>query len=142
MNICQRAATLDDLDWLDRFYESIMRPYVELTHQWDSTKFRSHFDPKIIKVIQADGIDIGMLKVEERDNYIYLGDIQIDRAYQNQGIATKIIEALIRSATIANKPIRLRVLKGNPAKALYLRLGFQTIETLDNCYILERKSPT
>jgi GNAT superfamily N-acetyltransferase len=142
MNISQRAATFDDLDRLDRFYESIMRPYVELTHQWDRTKFRSHFDTKIIKVIQADGIDIGMLKVEERDDYIYLGDIQLDRAYQNQGIGTKIIETVIRSATIASKPIRLRVLKGNPAKALYLRLGFQAIETLENCYILERKSPT
>ncbi len=140
MNISQRDATLDDIEWLDLFYESIMRPYVELTHEWDSTKFREHFDPKIVKVIQADGIDIGMLKVEERDEYIYLGDLQIDKAYQNKGIGTKLIEALIQSATIANKPIRLRVLKGNPAKGLYLRLGFQKVATLDRCYILERKS--
>jgi ribosomal protein S18 acetylase RimI-like enzyme len=140
MNISQRDATLDDIEWLDLFYESMMRPYVELTHEWDHTKFREHFDPKIIKVIQADGIDIGMLKVEERDDYIYLGDIQIDRAYQNKGIGTKLIETVIKLSTIANKSIRLRVLKGNPAKGLYLRLGFQAIETLDRCYILERKS--
>jgi 2-amino-4-hydroxy-6-hydroxymethyldihydropteridine diphosphokinase len=140
MNISQRNATLDDLEWLDLFYESIMRPYVELTHEWDSTKFREHFDPKTIEVIQADGIDIGMLKVEERDDCIYLGDLQIDRAYQNQGIGTNLIKTVIRSANIANKPIRLRVLKGNPAKELYLRLGFQEVQTLDRAYILERKS--
>ena len=137
MNISQRAATFDDLEWLEPFYESIMRPYVELTHQWDSTKFREHFDPKIIEVIQADGIDIGMLKVEAREDYIYLGDIQIDRAYQNQGIGTKLIATVIRSASIANKPIRLRVLKGNPAKNLYLRFGFQEIQILDNADILQ-----
>ncbi len=137
MNISQRDATLDDIDRLDLFYESMMRPYVELTHQWDNTKFREHFDPKIIKVIQADGVDIGMLKVEERDDCIYLGDIQIDRAYQNRGIGTRLIETVIRSASITNKPVRLRVLKGNPAKNLYLRLGFQEIQTLDNAYILE-----
>jgi 2-amino-4-hydroxy-6-hydroxymethyldihydropteridine diphosphokinase len=140
MNISQRAATLDDLEWLELFYELMMRPYVELTHEWDSTKFREYFDPKTIEVIQADGIDIGMLKVEERDEYIYLGDLQIDRAYQNRGIGTKLIQTVIRSANIVNKPIRLRVLKGNPAKELYLRLGFQVIQALDNAYILERKS--
>jgi GNAT superfamily N-acetyltransferase len=137
MNISQRAATLDDLEWLDVFYESMMRPYVELTHEWDSSKFREYFDTETIEVIQADGIDIGMLKVEERDDCIYLGDLQIDRAYQNKGIGTKLIETVIRSASIANKPVRLRVLKGNPAKNLYLRLGFQAIQTLDNAYILE-----
>jgi ribosomal protein S18 acetylase RimI-like enzyme len=137
MNISQRAATLDDLEWLDLFYESMIRPYVELTHEWDSTKFREYFDPNIIEVIQVDGIDIGMLKVEERDDYIYLGDIHIDRAYQNKGIGTSLIKIVIESASITNKPIRLRVLKGNPAKNLYLRLGFQQIKTLDNSYMLE-----
>jgi 2-amino-4-hydroxy-6-hydroxymethyldihydropteridine diphosphokinase len=139
MNISRRNATLEDIEWLDSFYESVIRPYVELTHEWDSNKFREHFDPKTIEVIQADGIDIGMLKVEERDDCIYLGDLQIDRQYQNQGIGTNLIKTVIRSANIANKPIRLRVLKGNPAKELYLRLGFREIQALDNACILERK---
>ncbi|MFM2304054.1 MAG: hypothetical protein RLZZ135_1464, partial [Cyanobacteriota bacterium] len=63
MEISQRAASLNDIEWLESFYESIMRPYVELTHEWDSTKFREYFNPKIITVIQVNGIDIGMLKV-------------------------------------------------------------------------------
>ena len=138
MKISQRAASLEDLEWLELFYESIMRPYVELTHQWDCTKFREHFDPKIIKVIQADGIDIGMLKVEERDDCIYLGDIQIDIGYRRKGIGTQLIETVIGSGNLANKSVRLRVLKGNPAKELYLRLGFKEIQTLNNAYILER----
>jgi ribosomal protein S18 acetylase RimI-like enzyme len=112
--------------------------YVELKWEWDDSKFREFFDPNITKVIQADGIDIGMLRVEEREDCIYLGDIQIDSAYRGQGIGTQLIETVIRSANIANKPVRLRVLKGNPAKELYLRLGFQEVETLDNCCILER----
>jgi GNAT superfamily N-acetyltransferase len=62
-----------------------------------------------------------MLKVEEREHCIYLGDIQIHEAYRSQGIGTSLIKSVIQSAAIANKPIRLRVLKGNPAKKLYLR---------------------
>lgn len=127
MEISQRTASLNDIEWLESFYESIMRPYVELTHEWDSTKFREYFNPKIITVIQVDGIDVGMLKVEEREDCFYLGDIQIDRAYRNQGIGTQLIQSVIRSANLANKPIRLRVLKGNPAKNLYHRLEFKEI---------------
>jgi hypothetical protein len=44
-----------------------MRPYFELTNKWDSTKFQEYFNPELTKIIQADGVDIGMLKVEERE---------------------------------------------------------------------------
>jgi GNAT superfamily N-acetyltransferase len=139
MKISLRAATIEDIEWLEPFYESIMRPYyIELKWEWDSTKFREFFDPNITKVIQADGIDIGMLRVEEREDCIYLGDIQLDSAYRGRGIGTQLIKTVIRSAIIANKPVRLRVLKGNPAKDLYLRLGFREIQILDNCFIMER----
>ena len=139
MKISQRAAIWEDIEWLDPFYESIMRPYyVELNLTWDNTKFREYFKPQCTKIIQADGRDIGLLQVQERLDCIYLCDIQLDREYRNQGIGTSLIESVIRSAIIANKPVRLRVLRGNPAKKLYIRLGFKEIETFDDCDILER----
>ena len=139
MKISQRAALLEDLEWLEPFYESIMKPYyVELKLEWDRTKFRESFDLRITKIIQADGIDIGMLKVEEREDCIYLCDIQIDSGYRGKGIGTKLVETVIRAGNLAGKPIRLRVLKGNLAKELYLRLGFKEIQILDNCYMMER----
>jgi GNAT superfamily N-acetyltransferase len=139
MKISQREASWDDLEWLEPFYESIMRPYFELTNKWDSTKFRECFNPELTKIIQADGVDIGMLKVEERENYIYLGDIQIQETYRNKGIGTNLIKTVIQSAAIAHKPVRLRVLKGNPAKELYLQLGFEEVEIFYDCYILEKR---
>ncbi|WP_310481007.1 hypothetical protein [Chamaesiphon sp. VAR_48_metabat_403] len=57
MKISQRDALAADLEWLEPFYESIMRPYyVELNCEWDDTKFREYFDPDKTKIIQADGI--------------------------------------------------------------------------------------
>jgi GNAT superfamily N-acetyltransferase len=138
MHISQRAAQWADLEWLEPFYESAMRPYVELTHEWDRTKFRESFDPNMTKIIQADGIDIGMMKVESRADCIYLGDLQIESEYRNRGIGTQLIKEAISSAIVASKPIRLRVLKGNPAQKLYLSLGFTVIQELDNCYMMER----
>jgi GNAT superfamily N-acetyltransferase len=139
MKISQRAATLADVEWLEPFYESVMRPYyVELNLTWDSTKFREYFDPRSTKIIQFDGIEIGMLQVEERADCIYLGDVQIQHEYRNRGIGTSLIRSVIRSASIANKPVRLRVLRGNPAKNLYLRLGFREVEIFDDGDLLER----
>jgi ribosomal protein S18 acetylase RimI-like enzyme len=116
-----------------------MKPYyIGLKCEWDSSEFRESFDPKITKIIQADGVDTGMLKVEERADCMYLGDIQIDSAYRNKGIGSQLIETVIRSANLVDKPVRLRVLKGNSAKDFYLGLGFKEIQTLDNAYMMER----
>jgi hypothetical protein len=36
VKISQRAASLEDIEWLEPFYESIMQPYyVELKLEWD-----------------------------------------------------------------------------------------------------------
>ncbi len=139
MKISQRAAVAADIEWLDAFYESIMRPYyVALNCEWDDTKFREYFDPDKTKIIQVDGIDIGMLKVEERSDCIYLSDIQIESKYRNKGIGTHLIKTVIESANLVNKPVRLRVLKGNSARNLYLQLGFREIQILDDAYMMER----
>ena len=139
MKISQKAATWADVEWLEPFYESVMRPrYVELNLAWDSTKFREYFNPQTTKIIQSDDIEIGMIRVEERADCIYLADIQIQHEYRNRGIGTSLIETVIRAASVANKPVRLRVLRGNPAKNLYLRLGFREVEIFDDCDILER----
>jgi GNAT superfamily N-acetyltransferase len=139
MEISQRAALAGDIEWLEPFYESIMRPYyVALNCEWDDTKFREYFNPDLTKIIQADGIDIGMIKVEERLDCVYLGDIQIASAYRNKGIGTHLIKTVIKSANLVNKPVRLRVLNGNPAQNLYLRLGFREIEVVDNAWMMER----
>ena len=139
MEISQRDALCIDIEWLEAFYELIMRPYyVELNIEWDDTKFREYFDPNLTKIIQAEGIDIGMLKVEERSDCIYLCDLQIASVYRNKGIGTHLIKTVIQSADLVNKPVRLRVLKGNPARNLYLRLGFRATHFLDNAWMMER----
>jgi hypothetical protein len=54
------------------------------------------------------------------------------------GIGMHLIKTVIISANLVNKPVRLRVLKGNPARNLYLRLGFIEIQLVDNAWMMER----
>ena len=137
VQITLRPSHPDDLEWLDPLYESMMRPYVELTHPWDEHKFRDTFSTRNSSIIRLNGEDIGLLKVEPREDCICLGDIQIHPAHQGKGIGSSLIEELKTRSDREGLPIRLRVLKGNPARSLYERLGFVEIDELDNCHQLE-----
>ena len=142
MNISLRQAKPEDLEWLDEFYERMMRPYVELTHAWDEKRFRKNYNTKTISVIQLDGEDIGMLKTEKRKDHIYLGDIQLKEAFQRRGIGTSLIRDVIEKAKADGLPLRLRVLKENPVVELYNRLGFVKTKEFKHCHELEWSAQT
>lgn len=132
-----RPANREDIYWLDPFYERIMRPYVELTHEWNPTVFRENFNPANSQIIQVDGKDIGLYKYQIKDGALFLWDIQLDESFRNQGIGSDLIFRLKAEAERIALPIRLRVLKGNPAFHLYRRHGFYTLEELDYCFEME-----
>ncbi|WP_346189033.1 GNAT family N-acetyltransferase [Rubritalea halochordaticola] len=137
-NITIRPARAADLDWLDPFYESQMRPYVELTHVWDTTKFREYFAPESSSIIQEGGEDIGLLVVVEREDGFYIRDILLKPEWQGRGIGSHLLRQVLAKADRKGWQVRLRVLKGNPAIRLYHRLGFTEEEELENCYQLVR----
>ena len=54
--------------------------------------------------------------------------------HQSRGIGTHLVSELLAGARAAGLAVRLRVLKGNPARRLYEKLGFtvtREIETHD-----------
>ena len=57
-----------------------------------------------------------------------MAEIQIAKNYQKQGIGTSLIQLIIEKARENNRKLWLKVLKGNPAKQLYQRLGFTKLE--------------
>ena len=71
---------------------------------------------------------IGCTKIVSSKAEIYLGEIQITKDFQKQGIGTILIQSVIKEARANNKKLWLKVLKGNPAKKLYQRLGFTKLE--------------
>lgn len=135
-NLTLRPALPEDLNWLNGFYEEIMRPYVELTHAWDPARFRELYDPARSWIIGFDGREIGFLSWEVRLNYVYFNNIQIHPDYRGRGLGTRLIQHVIAEAEQLRLPIRLRVLKGNPAKDLYLRLGFREDAELEHSWEL------
>ena len=136
-----RAATTDDADFLYHLHRAAMQAYVVHTwgrwdEAWQWQRFRQHFDPSACQIVVLHGQDIGAIRVARRAADIDLSSIELLPAYQGQGIGTQLITTLIAEAHQAGIPLTLQVLKVNPARRLYERLGFSTCGETATHYLM------
>ena len=67
------------------------------------------------------------MQVIEFAGQLYLRQLHLAASARNRGIGSHLIEALKARGASLRKPVTLDVMHGNPAKELYLRLGFRAI---------------
>lgn len=70
---------------------------------------------------------VGLLKVARDGSDWELIQIQLIPELQGKGIGSELIRNLALEAQQAGAALRLSVLKGNPARRLYSRLGFSVV---------------
>jgi len=75
-------------------------------------------------VIVIGAVDVGILIVERLLHEIRLRELCLLPGYQGRGIGCSLVSALQGEAAARCVPLRLHVLKVNPAKRFYERLGF------------------
>lgn len=85
-------------------------------------------------IIYCEHQMVGMLKYRNLDHCINIMQLQIFPAFQNKGIGRGVLTQLIEINK--GKRVELTVLKDNPAKDLYLRLGFTVIGEDDYEYFM------
>lgn len=71
--------------------------------------------------------DIGLLKLARDGQAWTLHQIQLLPALQGTGLGSALLHAVIAEARVAGATLDLSVLRANPAKRLYDRLGFQVV---------------
>jgi ribosomal protein S18 acetylase RimI-like enzyme len=76
------------------------------------------------RIILCDGQPIGRVLVNHTPESFLLVDIALLPEHQNRGIGAKYLRELIEQSEKAGLPVRLQVLKTNPAQHFYERLGF------------------
>ena len=76
------------------------------------------------QVILCDGQPIGRILVDRTPEFFLLVDIALLPEHQKQGIGANYLHELLDEAKKTGVPVRLQVLKNNPAQRLYERLGF------------------
>jgi ribosomal protein S18 acetylase RimI-like enzyme len=117
-----------------------MREYVAQIWGWDEdrqqSRFKRHFDASRCQIVVLDERNIGVLSVERREDEFFLANLQILPEFQGQGLGGAIIANLLSEAFVLNLPVRLQVLKVNPARRLYERLGFAVVGETESHYLM------
>jgi len=90
-----------------------------------TSKFRRGYKPAPVQIICLGDRPIGWIQVADYVGHLHLRQLHLIRDFRGQGIGTRLIKDLFRRADALGKPVTLDVMHGNPARLLYLRLGFR-----------------
>ena len=132
-----KKAEKTDIDYLFWLRSKTMSNHmsnsgVEVTEKEQLDRINYNFEDA--KIIYFDDEKIGLLKTTEKEFEIEVVQIQLDPKYHGKGLGNKIMQSIIEQAKAKNKTIFLSVLKANPAKKLYDRLGFLTEKETENSF--------
>ena len=124
-----RPAAESDFETVFAITMAAMRAYVEATWGvWDAAEHRSRirdsFDPATHRLVYVDGQLAGLLAVTEHPEHVQLVKVFLLPQFQGRGLGTRLVRQVMAQAAARGRPVRLRVLRVNPAQRLYLRLGF------------------
>jgi GNAT superfamily N-acetyltransferase len=128
MNVSLRAAVDADFEACRRTYFAEMdwvNERLGLKRDDQESMFRKLWDPAQVCIIQADGVDVGWLQTVVSKSEHMLGQMFVDAPFQNRGIGTEVLRRIIDEASRLRLPVRLAVVKFNPSRRLYERLGFR-----------------
>jgi ribosomal protein S18 acetylase RimI-like enzyme len=138
-NFSLRPANEDDINFLWALRQLTMKPYIQESYGWNDDEEYEYATERLMctRIIHIENFDVGIVKIIEFPDHIHLQQIQVHPEWSNQGIGTQIINDLIRQASKKNKTVRLYVLKNNPAKNLYTRLGFTIQEEFNHQQVMQ-----
>ena len=126
--LSRRFASPSDVEFLWHLTVAAMRSYVEATYGWNETDQRRRFEETFrldrIEILEKDGTRIGLWEVYKDRSPWFLARVAILPEHQRYGFGTKLVQDFLAEAAAHREAVVLQVLRVNPAKALYERLGF------------------
>jgi ribosomal protein S18 acetylase RimI-like enzyme len=154
MNISLRLFTPDDQEFLFQLYSDVRRPeisawgwneqqqemFLRMQFNAQQTWYESAYSGAEHRIIECDSRPAGRILVMRSADTIILVDIALLAEFRGHGIGARLISELLQLGARDRIPVRLHVLKTNPAQRLYQRLGFvQTGE--DDMYLKMERLP-
>jgi len=143
--IALRPAREGDRELLFALMKDALGPYVIATHgPWDEPAQRERFFEALTRtlslhqIIELGGAPIGCLNVVRSAEQLKLNRVFLLPSHQGRGLGSQLMRGLMREADASRLPIRLRVLRVNPARRLYQRLGFVVSGETETHYLMER----
>ncbi|WP_188662693.1 GNAT family N-acetyltransferase [Arenimonas soli] len=130
MQLSLRAATDADLPFLLALRRESMGPHLATAglHGTDEdfmVRVMHRFD--CAEIIMAEGRPVGLLKLLREPDQWHVLQLQLSADTRGRGLGRRLLEDVMAQAAKADVPVTLSVLKANPAKQLYERLGFSVV---------------
>jgi ribosomal protein S18 acetylase RimI-like enzyme len=113
-----------------------------LSQQFDAQHrhYRTHYPDAEWLVLERDGVAIGRLYLDTRQDDLHLIDIALLAQARGSGIGGALLEDLIDFAEATGRSVSIFVERMNPAMRLYERLGFVKISE-EGVYDLMERPP-
>ena len=112
--------------------------FLELQFDAQAAAYQGAFPDGEFLLVLVDGEPAGRLYLGALPGELRLIDVALLPGHRGRGIGTALMESVLRRADRDGVEVRLHVEPWNPAKRLYERLGFETVE-LRGIYELMRR---
>jgi GNAT superfamily N-acetyltransferase len=142
LRISLRPARAADSEFAYQVLERTMKSYAIATWgKWCEREAREETSADATagrsQIIQLGTIAVGLLCVEYFETHLQLEQLFVLPEYQRQGIGATVLQTVITEGRSKGLPVRLRVLRVNPAKAFYARHGFCVVSETPERFFME-----
>jgi ribosomal protein S18 acetylase RimI-like enzyme len=110
--------------------------FLRMQHHARTLGYAAQHPEATDSIIMVDNEPVGRMLVDRSSEGVWLVDIALLKTWRGKGIGTDMVRELIESAT-TEKPVRLHVSTVNPARTLYERLGFVTVQENGGYFLME-----
>ena len=111
---------------------------------WQSSQQEQHYTlhyPEAERLVVLREGAIGRIYVDTTRVEVRLMEVTLLPRYRNQGIGTRLMDELLRYADALGRQASLHVEPFNPAKRMYVRVGFVASETRGLYEFMVRPEP-
>lgn len=137
-----RPATEQDRRFAYEVKRAALGPHVAQVWGWDEDvqqEFHARdWAVRRPEIVVYDGVDIGTVEFVRGEADYHVGELYLLPGYQRRGIGTRILRRLTAVADAEAVPVRLEVIRINPARSLYERHGFEICGVTETHYLMRR----
>jgi ribosomal protein S18 acetylase RimI-like enzyme len=127
MNLSLRPASAHDAELVYGIKHEAYADYaIEAYGSWEEGLQRGYIlrNLRFTRLILVDGTIVGWIAADTEAPAVDIADVHILPVHQRKGYGTEAVGIVLREAFAAGKAVTLGVLKNNPARSLYDRIGF------------------
>jgi ribosomal protein S18 acetylase RimI-like enzyme len=125
-----RPAEESDYSFALALYLEGAKEHLTKIGRWDEDRFadlfRDGYKQGQTQIVSVDSRVVGFIQMVDFADRLYLRQIHLIDGFRGRGIGSTLIGAELKRGAESGRPVTLDVMHGNPARRLYVKLGFES----------------